>query len=147
MTAPDEEHRMTLALEATCGLGTCRAAPGEPCVDSVDDQAPRDEPHWNRVVRGMQATASPPIGSTSAQLRQTQTALAASQADLTRVEEKFLEALHELAHVRYARDMATTRLTHWRERALKAEAELASAQQQALARLRTSLHTEEAPSV
>lgn len=40
------------AMKATCGLSGCAAKPGEPCVNSVDGRGPRDEPHFNRVVRG-----------------------------------------------------------------------------------------------
>jgi hypothetical protein len=39
------------ALKVTCGLPGCARPPGEPCVNSIDGW-PRDEPHWNRVLRG-----------------------------------------------------------------------------------------------
>jgi hypothetical protein len=41
------------ALLVTCELtgGGCTQPPGEPCINVVT-KGPRDEPHYNRVVRG-----------------------------------------------------------------------------------------------
>jgi len=54
MGATGEDQNIADALLAECGLPGCAAVPGKPCVNSVD-QSPRDEPHWNRVVRGRRA--------------------------------------------------------------------------------------------
>jgi len=54
MSATGEDQNIADALLVVCGLRGCAAGPGKPCVNSVD-QSPREEPHWNRVVRGRRA--------------------------------------------------------------------------------------------
>lgn len=70
-------------------------------------------------------------------LREEKTARAATQADLTRVEGERDEARHDLAHEKFALDMATTRLAHrneqaahWRTQHDLARAKLVSARQE-----------------
>lgn len=52
MSATGADQNIADALKATCGLRGCAARPGEPCVNSVTGEGPRDEPHWNRVMKG-----------------------------------------------------------------------------------------------
>lgn len=52
MSATGEDQDYVDALLATCGLHGCRKPPGEACVNSVNGVGPRDQPHWNRVIRG-----------------------------------------------------------------------------------------------
>lgn len=51
MSATGEDQDIADALLVDCGLSGCAAQPGRACVNSVDG-SPRDEPHWNRVLRG-----------------------------------------------------------------------------------------------
>jgi hypothetical protein len=131
------------ALTVRCGLPGCDQPPGEPCVSTADSKFQRDNPHYNRWARGLQATSQqlaeelPTVGqwpgdtlSTSARLRQAQQDLAASQADLTRTERERDEALHDLAHATFQLDMERTRVAHWREQNDLARAELVSARQE-----------------
>lgn len=52
MSASGEDQNYVDALLVTCGLGGCAQPPGKACVNSVDGVGPRDQPHWNRVIRG-----------------------------------------------------------------------------------------------
>lgn len=52
MSATGEDQDIADALLVKCGLPGCAAEPGKPCVNSVTGDGPRDEPHWNRVVKG-----------------------------------------------------------------------------------------------
>jgi hypothetical protein len=54
MGMPRRDQDIVGALLVSCALKGCGAQPGEPCVNSIDG-SPRDEPHWNRVVRGRRA--------------------------------------------------------------------------------------------
>lgn len=52
MSATGEDQNIADALLVRCGLGGCDQPPGKACVNSVSGEGPREEPHWNRVVRG-----------------------------------------------------------------------------------------------
>jgi hypothetical protein len=58
VSATGEDQEIADALLVDCGLPGCAARPGRPCVNSVDGISPRDEPHWNRVLRGRLANRS-----------------------------------------------------------------------------------------
>lgn len=142
------------ALSVGCGFGGCEAKPGEPCVNSVDGASPRDLPHHNRVVRAIRVTAPimPGGESTSAQLRETQSALAASQADLTRVERERDQANEltdkiaaELRLITRERDSLARRCAVRFEETQALKAELASARAE-LEQLRNHTTTEGATS-
>ena len=45
------------ALTVRCGLPGCDQPPGEPCVSTADSKFQRDNPHYNRWARGLQATS------------------------------------------------------------------------------------------
>lgn len=55
VSATGEDQDYADALLVQCGLGGCNAAPGKACVNSVNGEGPREEPHWNRVVKGRRA--------------------------------------------------------------------------------------------
>jgi hypothetical protein len=98
------------ALTVRCGLPGCDQPPGEPCVSTVDGKFQRDNPHYNRMVRGQAETSGshrplmPGGESTSAMLRRVQAALAASQADLTRTERERDEAVRRAADLEQVRE-------------------------------------------
>jgi hypothetical protein len=52
VSATGEDQDIADALLVRCGLPGCERPPGEACVNSVNGKGPREEPHWNRVVRG-----------------------------------------------------------------------------------------------
>lgn len=52
MSAAGEDQDIADALLVECGLPGCAAEPGKACVNSVNGVGPREQPHWNRVVRG-----------------------------------------------------------------------------------------------
>jgi len=81
-----------------------------------------------------------------AELTRMQQAFAASQADLSRVEQALLELRQDYTDLDTAFVVACGSREFNRTRALKAEAELATAQAE-LARLRTRLDTEETTDV
>jgi hypothetical protein len=55
VSATGKDQDYVDALLVKCGLGGCAAEPGQPCVNSVTGNGPRDEPHMNRVVKGRRA--------------------------------------------------------------------------------------------
>ena len=52
MSATGEDQNYVDALLVECGLKGCAQPPGKACVNSVNGEGPRDQPHWNRVIRG-----------------------------------------------------------------------------------------------
>lgn len=48
------EADRAIALTVKCGLPGCEAEPGQPCVNSVTGEGPRDQPHWSRWAKGGQ---------------------------------------------------------------------------------------------
>lgn len=52
MSATGEDQDYVDALRVACGLSGCAAPAGKACVNSVTGEGPREQPHWNRVLRG-----------------------------------------------------------------------------------------------
>lgn len=82
------------ALTVRCGSPGCDQPPGEPCVSTVDGKFQRDNPHYNRMARGLQATSQQraELASARQELEQTRGQLAAARAEIAQLRVEYGQA-------------------------------------------------------